>query len=427
MRPPIIYNLFPTLIGPPDRWVPHARRAREMGFNWLYLNPVFYPGFSGSLYAIKYTDRLHPALTPGDNRTDVEQLRPVLQQVRHVGLEVMIDLVINHTARDSPLVTEHPEWFRRGADGRVLSPFAIDPANAERVTVWGDLAEIDNRDSPDREALWRHWEELVERLVALGFTGFRGDAAYKVPASLWRRLIERAKQKRPETIFVAETLGCRLEEIEALAKAGFDYFYNSSKWWDFLEPWCLDQHARFRSVAPSISFPESHDTGRLAAESGGSESVQRQRFVFAALFSEGVQMTVGYEFGFCRQPHVIDTQPSDWETASFDLTPVIRQVNALKVRHPLLATEGVLRWAPRQVEGVTILERWSDDSGRYRGLVLVNRDPLAGRGVPVDSTGLPSGTRVFRLCVPNMPAAGTPLPDRVQLGPGEVVLLMEPA
>jgi starch synthase (maltosyl-transferring) len=427
MRPPIIYNLFPTLIGPPDRWVPHARRAREMGFNWLYLNPVFYPGFSGSLYAIKYTDRLHPALTPGDSRTDVEQLRPVLQQVRHVGLEVMIDLVINHTARDSPLVTEHPEWFRRGADGRVLSPFAIDPANAERVTVWGDLAEIDNRDSPDREALWRHWEELVERLVALGFTGFRGDAAYKVPASLWRRLIERAKQKRPETIFVAETLGCRLEEIEALAKAGFDYFYNSSKWWDFLEPWCLDQHARFRSVAPSISFPESHDTGRLAAESGGSESVQRQRFVFAALFSEGVQMTVGYEFGFRRQPHVIDTQPSDWETASFDLTPVIRQVNALKVRHPLLATEGVLRWAPRQVEGVTILERWSDDSGRYRGLVLVGRDPLAGRSVVVDSTGLPSGTRVFRLCAPDMPAAGTPLPDRVQLGPGEVVLLMEPA
>src|SRR4029453_8554637 len=117
MRPSIIYNLFPTLIGPPDRWVPHARRAREMGFNWLYLNPVFYPGFSGSLYAIKHTDRLHPALTPDDNRTDVEQLWPVLQEVRHLGLEVMIDLVVNHTAKDSPLVTQHPEGFRRGADG----------------------------------------------------------------------------------------------------------------------------------------------------------------------------------------------------------------------------------------------------------------------------------------------------------------------
>src|SRR4029453_19290261 len=177
------------------------------------------------------------------------------------------------------------------------------------------------------------------------------------------------------------------------AKAGFDYFYNSSKWWDFVEPWCLEQHARFRSVAPSISFPESHDTGRLAAESGRSEAVQRQRFVFAALFSEGVQMTVGYEFGFRRQLHVIDTQPSDWETASFDLTPVIRQVNALKARHPLLATEGALGWGRGQVEGVMILVGWCGGARWFRGLVLVDGDPVAGRSVPVDSTGLPSGTR----------------------------------
>src|SRR4030095_2023381 len=121
----------------------------------------------------------------------------------------------------------------------------------------------------------------------------------------------------------------------------------------------------------SISFPESQNRVRRAPESGRSEAVQRQRFVFAALFSEGVQMTVGYEFGFRRQLHVIDTPTSDWETASFDLTPVIRQVNALKARHPLLATEGVLRWAPRQVEGVTILERGSDDSRRDRGSITL--------------------------------------------------------
>jgi hypothetical protein len=30
-------------------------------------------------------------------------------------------------------------------------------------------------------------------LSSLGFTGSRGDAAYKVPALLWRRLIERAE------------------------------------------------------------------------------------------------------------------------------------------------------------------------------------------------------------------------------------------
>jgi hypothetical protein len=30
-----------------------SRAAREMGFNWLYVNPFRDPGFPGSLYAVK--------------------------------------------------------------------------------------------------------------------------------------------------------------------------------------------------------------------------------------------------------------------------------------------------------------------------------------------------------------------------------------
>ena len=70
-----------------------------------------------------------------------------------------------------------------------------------------------------------------------------------------------------------------------------------------------------RRVAPSISFPESHDTARLAAETGGDEAVQRQRYAFAAAFSAGVMMPIGYEFGFRRQVNVVETMPSDWERA----------------------------------------------------------------------------------------------------------------
>ena len=137
-----------------------------------------------------------------------------------------------------------------------------------------------------------------------------------------------------------------LEQIQALGDAGFDYFYNSSKWWDFRAPWCLEQHERFRTVAPSIAFPESHDTARLAAETGGHEGVQRQRYAFAAAFSGGVQMTIGYEFGFARPLDVVKTRPEDWEAPRFDLSAFVARVNALKARHPLLATEGAA-WGNR--------------------------------------------------------------------------------
>jgi starch synthase (maltosyl-transferring) len=35
-----------------------------MGFNWLYINSVHYPGFSGSLYAVKHHYRINPEFLP---------------------------------------------------------------------------------------------------------------------------------------------------------------------------------------------------------------------------------------------------------------------------------------------------------------------------------------------------------------------------
>ncbi|HEU5323942.1 MAG TPA: hypothetical protein VFX28_24285, partial [Methylomirabilota bacterium] len=259
----------------------------------------------------------------------------------------------------------------------------------------------------------------------LGFTGFRCDAAYKVPAALWRRLVARARAADPGALFVAETLGCRLAEMQALGEAGFDYFYNSSKWWDFREPWALDQHERFRRVAPSLAFPESHDTERLAAETGGHAGVQRQRYAFAALFSEGVQLTVGYEFGFARRLDVVATRPADWEAPRFDLSAFIARVNALKLRHPLLRVEGRLRAAATAGEDVTVLQRWSDDAGSDRGLVVVNRHPDAPRETPLDVSDLRGEPRLYRPCAEGAPADGEPLRLPLRLDPAEVALVAE--
>jgi len=423
--PLIVYNLFPTLVGPISAWPAEARRARDMGFTWLYVNPVHFPGFSGSLYAIRDYDRLHPVLSPAGQGSGIEALSPVLGEIRDLGLPTMMDLVVNHTSRDNPLVTGHPGWFKRDAKGEVVSPRAVDPDDPERFTVWGDLAEVDNESAQDREGLWAFWESLVVRGLELGFEGFRCDAAYKVPGPLWRRLIARARTIRPGVLFVAETLGCRPDEVQALADAGFDDFYNSSKWWDFDAPWCLEQHERFRRVAPSIAFPESHDTERLAAETGGSEAVQRQRYAFAAFFSHGVQLTMGYELGYQRRLDVVSTRPGDREPALFDLTDFVRRVNTLKRRHPLLSGEGVLRRLESAPE-VTVLRRWSDEAGAHRGLVVVNRDLAGEREVRLDLSDLRREPRLHRPWQPDA-EEGAPAPATLRLAPAEVALVAEAA
>ena len=429
MTPPLLYNLFPRLVGPTTRWAEHAERAARMGFGWLYLNPWHYPGFSGSLYAVKEYRKLNPAFLPaGADPDSLDPLRDALAAISAAGTRPVMDLVVNHTSRDSPLVQSHPEWYH-WENGAPKSPFVVDPDDPSKVTVWGDLADIDNLPSRGREEQWRFWAELVRDSVALGFQGFRCDAAYKVPSSLWRFLIAEARSVDPDVVFFAETLGAPVEEVAALADAGFDYFFNSSKWWNLSEPWALRQHEEFRRIAPSIAFPESHDTTRLAADTGGDEAVQRQRYAVAAAFSAGVMIPVGYEFGFRKQVDVVKTVPTDWERRPMDLRAFITRLNALKTSHPVLQGEGVLR-APRGLDGDTlVLERYASDApAAAKGWILVNKVWAEGRSIRIsdfarDAVGS-ADFRLFRVCRDGWPEEGEAVPESVDLDRAEVAYLL---
>jgi len=206
---PRIYNLFPLLAGPMPQWSAHIARARAMEFNWIFINPIQQSGFSGSLYSIKDYYAIDARLVDPAGGTPQDQLRAMVGAVHGAGMGLMIDLVINHTALDSPLVLEHPQWYRRGTDGKPLNPGTQD---GDRWVTWGDLYEIDNADSPDRERLWRYSIDLAKAFAAFGFNGFRCDAAYKVPDELWRRLIGEVKDSAPGAMFFAESLGCPFED-----------------------------------------------------------------------------------------------------------------------------------------------------------------------------------------------------------------------
>src|SRR5206468_5499967 len=168
--------------------------------------------------------------------------------------------------------------------------------NGEKV-VWQDLAQFDHEHARDPEGLYGLCLKVVEHLLAHGFDGFRCDAAYLVPPQFWRRLIREAKAKHPQTLFVAETLGCTADQTKAAGRAGFDYVFNSSKWWNLHDWWLIEQYNLIRETTCSISFPESHDTPRLCEEFQGNVDGLKQRYLFSALFSAGVMMPMGFEYG----------------------------------------------------------------------------------------------------------------------------------
>ena len=256
MPGPRIYNLFPLLAGPVPQWSDHLERIAAMAFDWVYVNPFHYPGFSGSLYAIKDYYRLHPLLA-ADGADPQSLLKGFTKAAAKRRIAVMMDLVINHTAKDSVLVAEHPEWFRRDAGWRA--------ALAARDRS-GRSAQVHRVGRPRRDRL-RQSEHAPGADRVLGGAGQAPPEARLQGVPLRCRLpgagrgvaadrCEQAKALDPDVPLLRRDARLHAgSRCWRCARAGFDYLFNSAKWWDFRAPWLLEQYDLYRQVAPTVAFP----------------------------------------------------------------------------------------------------------------------------------------------------------------------------
>jgi starch synthase (maltosyl-transferring) len=416
----IVYNLFPLLAGTFPDWEKHLQRASDMGFNWVFVNPIQTPGKSESLYSIADYFGFNPLFVDKAGGKPEEQVRRMLAAADGLGLKVMIDLVINHCSVDSGLIKTHPEWFA-WEGGKVAHPFAME--NGRKV-IWHDLAKFDHRNTKDKEGLYRYFQRIVTFYMDLGFRGFRCDAAYQLPRSLWERLIGETKKVAPGVRFFAETLGTTPDLTAKTAGAGFDYIFNSSKWWDFHSPWLMKQYALTREIAPSISFPESHDTVRLCEELGGNIEGMKQRYLFSALFSGGVMMPIGFEFGFRKRLHVVKTTPRDWQETGIDLTAFIQKVNGIKSDNPIFQEDAPTEMLHCDNPNILLMWKGSLDTPE-ESLLILNKDIRNKQGFHADNlqtyfhSGLP-----LRDISAEYPLDYLPRPFSYDLRPAQGIVLV---
>ena len=371
---PIIYNLFPPIVGDVGHWIGHIQRAAGMGFNWCFINPIHLVGASGSLYAVRDYFELSPIFFGENSKsTQWSRFKRFVTESRAMGVEIMVDLVINHSAYDNPLTRDKRNWYKLNDDGSIKNPGCKDDSAPGGWVTWGDLNEFDNKNSSDRDELWEYWWNLVKKFIDSGVRGFRCDAAYQIPNSLWKMLISRSREIDPEITFFAESLGCSLEQTVGLVEAGHDFVFNSGKWWDYKSDWFIEQNnALVKKGGRSISFPESHDTQRLDVEYHSDLDRVKQHYLFTALISSGVLIPIGFEYGFKKELHVVHTNPFDYEGASYDLTDYIRQINELKLSYPLLSLDGELKVVDVKNSKVLVMVKSCKDH-KDRMLFIFNR------------------------------------------------------
>jgi len=438
---PRIYNLHPLLAGPIDRWREHLPRVAAMGFDWLYVNAFWAPGASGSIYAVRDPLELHPLVRGAAQGPADELVAGFLREARSHGLRVMLDLIVPHAAREAVLTRERPDWFRRDGGGGLVAPVLANPNDPRRPRVMADLAELELHDPGRHPAQAAYFAGLARHYLELGAAGFRCSSAYKVPPELWRAVIGEVRRSHPNAVFLAAALGCPFELVRNLAGCGFDLIFESSRWWDFHALWFLEQREELRRIAPTVAFPEDHNTPRLAEtyDVDAPEELARlyrARYLFAAAVAPGVLTVMGFEYGFRRRLDPVATRAQDWQAElaerRVDLTGFLSQANAFKAETPVLDAATSLRrvTAPNgRIVGLLRLDAGTPLAAEHAALTVINPDLSRADGIDFGPLLTATGGRIaaFADATPGVEplpfVAGTPLtlePLEVRVFTGDV-------
>jgi hypothetical protein len=167
-------------------------RLHTLGVDILWFMPIYPIGVlnkKGSL-GCPYSVRDYREVNPEYGTK--EDFTRLIQQAHERGMKVMIDVVYNHTAHDSILVREHPEYFHQDDNGNPITT----------VPEWSDVIDLKH---PNKD-LANYLIETLRGWVELGVDGFRCDVASLVPQEFWVEARKKVAKTKRGVIWLAESV-----------------------------------------------------------------------------------------------------------------------------------------------------------------------------------------------------------------------------
>lgn len=407
-----IYTVFPRQFGSFREVVRRLDVIMgRMGFNIIQTLPVFpvpttyaVMGEYGCPFAATDFFSVDPAMAEFDGKTTpLDQFRELIGAVHARGGRLFVDLPANHTGWASTLQTHHPDWFRRQADGTFVSP------GAWGVT-WADLVELDYA-HPELRA---YMAEVFLFWARNGVDGFRCDAGYMIPEATWKYIVARVRTEYPDTVFMLEGLGGKIEVTDALLnRAGLDWAYSEIfQTYDrgAFEWYLPGAIARARAHGTLVHFAETHDNDRLAK---GGRVWARLRVALAALLSHQGAWGIanGVEWLATEKIDVHGRNDLNWG-APDNLVDFIAQLNRLVAHHPDFAGNGPITLVERGAGNFLAVVRGAT-------LVLANLDCARGVSAHWDAAAFPASSDPDDLLLGRRVHAE----DGLWLEPGEVRVL----
>ncbi|MBV9990546.1 MAG: alpha-1,4-glucan--maltose-1-phosphate maltosyltransferase [Alphaproteobacteria bacterium] len=262
------------------------------------------------------------------------------------GLPAIANIDLSETSTDDPFVLAHPDWFAIRHEGG--SAPAVDPRCPFELKGRA-LARL--YAAPD--AFAAHWRDRLSTLAAQGVSGFRMRHPQRLPPALWRALTG----ELDGSIFIADIAGLTREVLSALEGCGFAYCLSSLAWWDFREPWLVEEYRAAVRVAPVLA--------RVAAD-----GTRQASYAVAAVAGSGIWMPAEFASG----------DESD---------ACISSTNTLVAPDAILAQPGALS----QHGAILIRTREADQRVARQALIAITNptDIVCPQPGPVEDWDIPEG------------------------------------
>ncbi|XP_077266299.1 glycogen debranching enzyme-like isoform X3 [Temnothorax americanus] len=169
-----VQTVLAKSLGPFSTWESKLLVARNSGYNVIHFTPIQELGLSESSYSLKNQAKLNPAFNDNDKLISFRDIELFTHKMRTEWKMLSIcDVVLNHTANESPFLVSHPECTYNCINCPHLRPAYILDATLFELTTqvaageWefkGIPTVVDTEDHLNgiRHALHTHFLPLVK-------------------------------------------------------------------------------------------------------------------------------------------------------------------------------------------------------------------------------------------------------------------------
>ncbi|MCB2157006.1 DUF5110 domain-containing protein [bacterium] len=337
--------------------------VKDLGANIIWLLPI-HPigkekrkGPDGSPYSISDYYAIDPALGTE------EDFKEYIAAAHDLGIKVMMDCVVNHTAHDHVWAKAHPEWYLRDANGNPRAEY----------DDWTDIVDLD-WDCPDvREQcskVLRYW------VTEFGIDGYRCDVADLVPRDWWSEITDELRDLDPDFLMFAESQeashysnGFDMVHYEGLRDNLLEVVHGKKSalavWQD-----CHRRQLHYPKDSMQVLFLENHDKPRAISAFGGVEPMKAAAVLTMTL--PGVPLVyAGIEVGegSDRDATFFTRTPIDFTQDPHNLRAFWKDLIATRHAHPALQDGELNLLKTEQPDKILAFERTSPTD---QALVVVN-------------------------------------------------------